>query len=236
MLLEDIRDRAAAVCFVSRFTRDEFHRLIGAPRGAEHIVGNGVDPVWSRPSPPPEGWDGGPYVVAVGNLKPHKGLIHLLEAMHDSRLHDVRLVLIGRADGLRTVDRRILAMAAGMGGRCRWTGPLDDGRLRSWVSHARVLAFPSLYEGFGIPPLEAMSAGTPVVASRIPAVTEVCADSALLVPPGDHAALAEAIVQVICDSTLANHLTRAGRERASRWTWEGVARKTHEAIYHGLHI
>lgn len=229
-LLADVRDRAAAVCFVSRFTRDEFHRLVGAPRGTEHIVGNGVDPSWSRPAPAPPGWDGRPYVVAVGNVKPHKGLRHLLQAMQDPRLAELDLVLIGRVDGLRTVDHAAVGLVAGLGARCRWTGPVGDDELRAWVSHARVLAFPSLYEGFGIPPLEAMAAGVPVVASRIPAVEEVCAASAWLVPPADADALADGLLHVAQDEELRTRLIHAGRSLATQWTWSATARSTWQAL------
>ncbi len=229
-LLTDVRDRAAAVCFVSRFGRDEFHRLVGRPRGTEHIVGNGVDPSWSLPTAAPAGWDGRPYLVAVGNVKPHKGLSILLQAMQAPALRDLRLVLIGRADGLRTVDSQALRLAMALGERCTWTGPINDIALRSWVSHARALAFPSLYEGFGLPPLEAMAAGVPVVASHIPPVAEVCGDAALLVPAGDAAGLAEGLARMISEDPLRIRTISAGRTRARQWTWAATARETWAAL------
>lgn len=232
-LLADVRDRAAAVCFVSRFTRDEFHRLVGAPHGSEHIVGNGVDPRWGQPAPKPTAWDGRPYVVAVSNVKPHKGLSHLLQAMLHPSLAELHLVLIGRADGMRTVDGAAMELIADLGERCHWTGPVGDDDLRSWVAHARLLAFPSRYEGFGLPPLEAMAAGVPVVASDIPAVCEVIAGTepaATLVPPQDADALAEAIALVHCDHARRNAQILAGRQCAATWTWERTAAATWKAI------
>lgn len=229
-LLADVRDGAAAVCFVSEFSQSEFHRLVGKPRGSEHIVGNGVDPIWSLPAPAPDGWDGRPYIVAVGNVKPHKGLTCLLQAMQAPALRNLRLVLIGQADGLRTIDGHALRLATALGTRCTWTGPIDDSALHSWVSHARVLAFPSLYEGFGLPPLEAMAAGVPVVASRIPPVVEVCGDAAMLVPPRDEEALADGLARLAEDEVLRTTLISIGRARAVQWTWTATAQRTWAAL------
>jgi glycosyltransferase involved in cell wall biosynthesis len=229
-LLEDVRDRAASVCFVSAFTRDEFVRLVGMPKGSVHIVGNGVDPSWSLPQQQPDGWDGKPYIVAVGNLKLHKGLGVLLRALDAPHLRDVRLVLIGNASGLRTVDTQALHDMQKLGDRCRWTGPIDDVQLRRWVAHAQALAFPSLYEGFGLPPLEAMMAGVPVVASRIPAVEEACGTAALLVPPGDPGALAEALGEMLRDNTRRQQAILDGKKHAARWNWASVAQATWAAM------
>jgi glycosyltransferase involved in cell wall biosynthesis len=91
------------------------------------------------------------------------------------------------------------------------------------VSRAEVLAYPSVYEGFGFPPLEAMRAGVPVVATAVPAVAEVAGDAAALVPSGDAAALAAAVQAVLDDEHQRDRLVAAGRRRAAGFTWEACA-------------
>jgi glycosyltransferase involved in cell wall biosynthesis len=225
-LLADVRDRAAAVCFVTRFTQGEFHRLVGKPIGSEYIVGNGVDSSWFGVEKPPAGWSGRPYIVAVGNIKQHKGMDHLLQAMQSAALQDLDLVIIGRREGLRTVDHRVDNLISHLGSRCRWTGGISDQDLRCWVSHARMLVFPSLYEGFGIPPLEAMAAGVPVVASSIPSVREVCGDAVVSVFPGSSESLADGIRRLHQDEILRQSMIIAGAACAQRWTWDAAAKTT----------
>jgi glycosyltransferase involved in cell wall biosynthesis len=102
-------------------------------------------------------------------------------------------------------------------------GYLDEARRRSLLSEASVLAYPSLYEGFGFPPLEAMAVGVPVVATRAGAVPEVVGDAAELVVPGDASALAAGLARVIDDAELRAKLVDAGRLRAARFTWASSA-------------
>jgi glycosyltransferase involved in cell wall biosynthesis len=225
-LLKDVRDCATGICFVSRFTQQEFHRLVGKPSGAETIVGNGVTMRPMVPPPPPRDWNGRPYVIAIGNAKPHKGLTYLLRAMLSTRLHELDLVLIGHHDGMRTVDRAAQDLSRDLGTRCRWTGFLSDADLQAWLSHARMLAFPSIYEGFGLPPLEAMASGIPVVASRIPSVVEVCGAAAYLAEPGDIDSLSTGIERLHRDTALRCRLVDAGRRQAATWSWKNTAEAT----------
>ncbi|MER3404504.1 MAG: glycosyltransferase family 1 protein, partial [Chloroflexota bacterium] len=110
---------------------------------------------------------------------------------------------------------------------------VDDAALRALYTAASALAYPSLYEGFGIPPLEAMACGTPVVASNVSSIPEVVGDAGLLVDPLDHGALAAALARVLTDRALAQELRRRGLERARQFTWERQARKL-MALYRGI--
>ena len=223
ILLADVRDRAAAVCFVSRFTQAEFHRLVGPPVGREMIVGNGVDDAWFEVAPEGPPPHPRPYVIAVGNLKRHKGLSDLLVAMHGPACADLDVVLVGRKDAAKRTDSRLEDLIASLGPRCLWTGVVSDQDLHRWVAHARMLAFPSHYEGFGLPPLEAMAAGVPVVAADIPAIRETSGPAAELVAPSDPQALAAGIARLAGDANLRRERIAAGRQLAAGYRWQSVA-------------
>ncbi len=224
-----VRRRAAGLLYVSRFSRDEFHRLVGAPRGAEWTVPNGVGRQWFEvPSPPsPER----PYLVFVGNVKPHKNLGRLLEAfaMLTSEIpHD--LVLAGRRRGFLTGDREIARRAADLGERVRFTGLLEEEDLRRTVAGAAALALPSLYEGFGLPALEAMACDVPVLAARAASLPEVCGDAALYCDPRDPRDIAAGLRRLVTDAELVSRLIAAGGERARLFSWDHTAAAVAGAI------
>jgi glycosyltransferase involved in cell wall biosynthesis len=190
----------------------------------------GVDDAWfsataARPPGVPEH-----YVLAVGTQEPRKGLDVLLTAY--------RLLLADQID----VPPLVIAGGSGWGpvlDIARLTpdqvitlGYVDRPQLRGLVAGALLLAFPSLYEGFGLPPLEAMASGTPVVASDLPAVREVVGSHARLVPPCDAAALATALQEVLAHPPSVDQ--RAGaRERAASFTWRRCCEAT-MAAYLGV--
>jgi glycosyltransferase involved in cell wall biosynthesis len=184
-----IRQSADAIAFDSHFTAAEFDRLVGTPRGVAKVIYNGIDEAWF--TPPDEtialpDWAAAPYIVCVGNLKPHKNLRTLIEAfakLAPSVPH--RLVVIGQRDGFITGDQDAERLGAALGDRIVFTGLLPFETLRLVVARAALLVLPSLYEGFGLTPLEALASGTLVAASRIGAVEEVCERSVLYFDPRD---------------------------------------------------
>ena len=140
---------------------------------------------------------------------------------------EVQLVIAGKV-GWRSDDLVATLRAAAAGGHVRWLDYVDAGDMPALYQGAAGLVFPSLYEGFGLPVLEAFASGIPVVTSNTTSLPEVAGDAALLVDPMDTEALAAAMGSLIGDSALASRLAAAGTERARTFTWERCAARTVE--------
>jgi glycosyltransferase involved in cell wall biosynthesis len=221
-----VRRRASALLTISEFTRAEFLRLVGVPRGTISVIPLAAGDEWRGISAGPRP-DPAPYLVYVGNVKPQKNLVALLSAfasLLDRIPH--RLVIVGRERGFITGDPRVQQMARQLGDRVLLTGEVDDETLRGWVAHADALVFPSLYEGFGLPPLEAMAIGTPAVVSHAASLPEVCGDAALYFDPHDPSDIARQIECVVGNHAIADRLRRAGRQRVSQSSWSDCAART----------
>jgi glycosyltransferase involved in cell wall biosynthesis len=225
-----VRRRAARVLFTSEFTRGEFQRLVGAARGPVSLVPLGVSDAWRGPADATEPPLAGPYLLYVGNVKPHKNVAALVRAflrVADRVPH--RLAIVGRLDGMRTSDDEVRRLAA-TSDRVHLAGEVSDEALAAWVRHADAFAFPSLYEGFGLPPLEAMAADCPCLVSTAASLPEVCGDAALYCDPRDEAGMGERIVSLATDIPLRESLRARGRARAALYTWDRCAAGTVEAI------
>ncbi len=169
---------------------------------------------------------GHPYVLAMSALDPRKGLAGLVRAFGDvaAAEPDVALVLAGPDGPARpSIDEALAALPVDMASRVHLLGTVDDGTRRALLAGARVLAYPSLDEGFGFPVLEAMAQGVPVVASSAGALPEVTAGAADLVPVGDDAALTDALTRALTDEPHRAALVAAGLARASDFSWERTA-------------
>jgi glycosyltransferase involved in cell wall biosynthesis len=167
-----------------------------------------------------------PHILAVGTLEPRKNLAMLLRAfaaIRDAVPH--RLVLAG-PEGWLTGELHATARELGLGDRLVMTGFANDEALGGWSSSADLVAFPSLYEGFGLPLLEAMACGAPVLASNASALPEVGGDAAMYVDPGDQAAWSAAMLDLLRDPAARTRLTGAGLARAAAFSWEATARAT----------
>jgi glycosyltransferase involved in cell wall biosynthesis len=168
------------------------------------------------------------FILYVGNIKPHKNLVRLIEAFDELRrsgLDDLKLLIIGdqisKLPALRrSVHRHKLHK------QVRFLGYLPDDQLAILYRLASVFAFPSLYEGFGLPPLEAMASGTPVVTSNISSLPEVVGDAAVLVDPYDVDAIVDGLRRVLTNPALAAEMGRKGIERAREFSWERSVAKT----------
>jgi glycosyltransferase involved in cell wall biosynthesis len=172
------------------------------------------------------------YLLFVGTLQPRKNLGRLLDAL--ARLprstgSSVSLVLAGRP-GVGSARLRALAEALGVADRVVWLSYVAEEHKPSLYAGAQALVFPSLYEGFGLPVLEAMAWGTPVIASTSSSLPEVVGEAGLLVDPYDVDALARAMARVLEDGALREQLIAAGRERAAQFTWDRCAAEVEEAL------
>jgi glycosyltransferase involved in cell wall biosynthesis len=231
LMFQSIRRRAAAILAVSEFTKSEFLRLVGTPSGRITVVHNGVDTWWSRGSNASVSRPSAPYIICVSSLKPHKNLGALIDAfttLRDRIPHN--LLIVGRVDGMRTVDNAVIARARVQGDRLQLLGEVSDAALRSLIAGATALVHPSLYEGFGLPPLEAMAAGCPCLVSRITAMPEICGDAALYCDPLDTSDIASRLYQLVMDHRLRSDLVVRGRARAAQFQWSRAAEFTLEAL------
>jgi glycosyltransferase involved in cell wall biosynthesis len=201
--------------------------VLGAPTDRVRPVHSGVPAL-----PPPDRAAAlghlppgtGRYVLAVGTAEPRKDLPGLVAAFDElaGDRPDLALVLCGPPGwGSEALDSALDASAHRR--RIALTGWVDDATLSGLLSHAAVLAYPSRYEGFGFPPLQAMATGVPVVATRAGALPEVLGDAASMVAVGDTEALAEALARVLDDEAVRADLVARGRERAATYTWERCA-------------
>jgi glycosyltransferase involved in cell wall biosynthesis len=172
-----------------------------------------------------------PYALFVGTLEPRKNLPLLLEAFAELRRHvDAQLLVVGARGWL---DEPIFAAHArtGVGNAARFLGSLGEEDLAVLYSHAGVFVLPSLYEGFGLPVLEAMACGAPVVCSNAGPLPEVAGDAAVLLTPEDAPVWAAAMLGVLTNSADSNELRQRGFARAKMFSWDAAARATRE-VYH----
>jgi glycosyltransferase involved in cell wall biosynthesis len=190
------------------------------------VVHNGVDQEWFNLAPSPRPHPK-PYLLYVGNVKPHKNLGRLLEAFGQlASQTPCDLLLIGKNEGFLTGDSTVQAAADRLAPRVQLLGAVSQELLKRYVAHAEALVLPSLYEGFGLPPLEAMACGRPTIVSRAASLPEVCGDAAMYFDPLDPASIAEAILRVLNEPELRETLRSRGLERARRFTWERSGRAT----------
>lgn len=217
-LLPAIARTSLKVLTVSRFAASELYALLGlnrkdieiVPNGADHILRAAADEtIFER-----YGLESGRYALAVGNASPAKN-IRFLEALGPLlSLHDLRLVVVGARD--------VPVFAQGsqdLNGCALAIGAVTDGELRALYQNALCLIFPSVYEGFGIPPVEAMICGCPVLSSNAASLPEVCGDAVQYFDPHDATSLVDAVTRFLDSQSLQDELRNAGRERAKTFTW-----------------
>lgn len=176
------------------------------------------------------------FIMALGTIEPRKNLITLFDAFKALRDEDAALadevIVVGRQGWLHEATYRAVHERE-LTGKVRFLGSVDDADLPAVLSLAQVLAFPSVYEGFGFPPLEAMACGTPVVSSNASSLPEICGDAAMLIPPLNAGEWVRALRRVLTDPSLRVDLSRRGPIRAAQFNWQKAAEQTQQ-VYASL--
>jgi glycosyltransferase involved in cell wall biosynthesis len=231
-----LRGAARVVC-VSAATRDDLRAAFGLPEERARVVYEAADARFHPCAPDevaavraryalPE-----TYLLYLGINKPHKNLPALVEA-YAQLLDAPPLVLAGREDP-RYPQARRRAELLGLGERVRFPGAIADADLPALYSGAHAFAFVSEYEGFGLPPLEAMACGAPVLCSDAPSLVEVVGPAALVVAPADRGAIAAGLERLLANADLRAGLREQGLELARKYTWDRAAEETWR-VYEGV--
>jgi len=210
--------RAARVVTISEFSRRRITEWAGIPEGQASVIGVGVSAIFNPDGPRRQHRK--PYLLFVGNSKPHKNLGRLLEAFAISRLsNDVDFILCAPDEPATSG----LIRQFGLDDSITVTGLLSDEALAECYRGALALIFPTLHEGFGLPALEAMACGTPVLTSSLTSLPEVTGDAALIVNPYDVEAIAAGMQRLVEDTNLVAELKQHGLARAKLFSWDDVA-------------
>jgi glycosyltransferase involved in cell wall biosynthesis len=220
--------RAAAILTVSEFTRRQIIDWSGVLPEKVFNVGCGVDSAY-QPGEASYGLPY-PYLLCVSNRKRHKNEFRLVEAFAKATLdRQIHLVFTGAAtpDLVNEIARQQ------MSSRVDFVGLVSEGKLPALYRGAEALIFPSLYEGFGLPVLEAMACGTPVVTANTTALPEVAGDAALLVDPTSIEQIAAAMERIVSDASLRQELRQKGFARAARLSWASTASKVRKVLAPG---
>jgi glycosyltransferase involved in cell wall biosynthesis len=221
-LFRRLAGRARPVMTISEFSRQQLSRALHVPPQRLDLVPGGADhlrPV--SPAPLPASLHGRRFLLAVGSANPTKNLPRLVRAWHSLRRDDACLVIAGGANG---------RVFAGPGQHPAGAGvvtlaEVDDALLVALYGAADALVFPSLYEGFGLPPLEAMAAGCPVAAAQAASLPEVCGDAALFFDPLDETSIAAALARLLDEPGLRDSLRERGRAHAAAMGWDRAAQR-----------
>jgi glycosyltransferase involved in cell wall biosynthesis len=230
-LLSAVADRAEAILCVSAFTASEVQKYLGVDRlpitTTYPVIGqflNGSDCVR------PESHDH-PYLLAVGNIKKHKNLTLLIAAFERVMTHfSHRLIIVGKQDGFRNSVDSLSSVSTLLDGRVRFTGHISEEELSGYYKHAHALIFPSIYEGFGFPLVEAMGRGCPIACSNVSSLPEVAGDAALLFDPFSLDDVARALITITENEILRAHLIERGLKRIEVLRNSGGVEKTSEVI------
>jgi glycosyltransferase involved in cell wall biosynthesis len=226
--------KAKRIICVSEYTKREMLRRFPSTASKARVIGEGVDPAFTPQSPRAiERFRRrfglvDPYVLFVGTIEPRKNLPRLIEAFSAAvagHAFPHRLIIAG-GSGWKDEPVRRAYRASAVRERIHFAGYLRDDELPAAYAGADVFIYPSLHEGFGLPPLEAMACGTPVITSNVTSLPEVVGEAAVTVNPRDTNALTDALRVLLRDAALRDELSAAGRARAREFTWEDAAART----------
>jgi len=234
--------RSRRILTVSQASKQDIQNYLRVPADKVEVIYNALD---ERLATPPTEAEmtrvrqryqlDAPFILYTGNIKPHKNLDRLIEAyalMRRQGVVDAKLLLIGD-EVSKYPNLRRLVHRYQLHPHVRFFGFVSDEMLAILYRLATVFVFPSLYEGFGLPPLEAMAAGTPVITSNVSSLPEVVGDAAVLIDPHDAGALAHAMARVIGDPALRADLVARGHQRVQAFSWQRSVARVRE-VYEEL--
>jgi glycosyltransferase involved in cell wall biosynthesis len=231
---------AARIFAVSNFTRNEIEKLFEIPSDRVEVVYNAIDERFLHGHASAADRDliarryqvTYPFLLYAGRISPHKNVVRMIEAFsalkteleRDQAYPDLKLIIIG--DDLSShPDLRRTVVRSGVQHDVRFLGFVPIEVLRIFYDEAKIFVFPSLYEGFGLPPLEAMAHGTPVVTSNVSSLPEVVGNAAVLVNPENVFEIMRALHRVLMDQTLRDQMKERGYRQATRFSWETSVRR-----------
>jgi glycosyltransferase involved in cell wall biosynthesis len=230
-LLSAVARRADAILCDSEFTSNEVRKYLDVDTSRLFVVYPGIDfaPAGLHNNQNLRG--GKDYLLAVGNVKKHKNLLALITAFGSirNRIHH-DLMIVGKQEGFLNAESALVNASVLMDGRVRFTGHVSDTELLDYYRNATALIFPSYYEGFGFPILEAMAQGCPVACSRAASLPEVAGEAALYFDPFDVNSIAEALLSIVTDTNLRLRLVNAGLKQKEKFRASICAEKTTEVI------
>ncbi len=231
---------AARIFAVSNFTRTEIEKLFEIPPDRVEVVYNAIDERFLRGHATASDRDliarryqvTYPFLLYAGRISPHKNVVRMIEAFsalkteleRDHAYPDLKLIIIGD-DLSGNPDLRRTVVRSGVQHDVRFLGFVPIEVLRIFYDEAKIFVFPSLYEGFGLPPLEAMAHGTPVVTSNVSSLPEVVGNSAVLVNPENVFEIMRALHRVLMDQPLRARMKECGYQQASKFSWEASVKR-----------
>ncbi len=235
-----VMQRAAKLLAVSNFTKSDIQRFFQIKPEKIEVVYNALDQYFAQGHTTSSERDiiaeryqvNYPFVLYAGRISPHKNVVRIIEAFsalktelaRDGRLPDLKLIIIGD-EVSKHLDLRRAVIKSGVQHDVRFLGFIPIDVLRIFYDAAKVFVFPSLYEGFGLPPLEAMAHGTPVIASNVAALPEVVGNAALLVNPENVFEISRAMYRALTDQELRDRMKEQGQLQAARFSWEDSVRQ-----------
>lgn len=230
IMYHSIRKKAQSIITVSHFTKTELLKYTGYKRPEQiNVIHIGVDSFWHEGSA--KKVLDRPYVLYVGNVKPHKNVGSLIKAfllLKDDIQQD--LIIVGKKEGFITGDPVVDSLVKANDTRIQFTGFVSDERLREYYQNADLLVLPSLYEGFGLTPLEAMATGCPVLVSNCASLPEVCGDYAGYCDPKDINNIALGMKSLLSNSTQKEEMAASAKRFSTKYDWNITAEKTAEVI------
>lgn len=236
-MFSNVRRKSNAIICVSEFAKSDLVKHTGPDDGKIHTVYNGVDSRWFKSDVTNHSSNflphNKPYFLFVGSVKPHKNLKSLILAymkIKDQVKQD--LLIIGKTDGMITSDYEVMDLAKLAGDRIHFVGEIDNGEetLKKYYSHAHALVLPSFYESFGLPPLEAMACGCPVMVSNVAALPEIYGDAAMYFDPNNVDDIANALLIMNDNHSLRQDYIEKGDIRSRLYNWDKSAAETADVI------